>query len=80
MEFGEVHIPVDSQDLGVKAGKYFALLSHSGSRGLGANIAVHYTKLAKARSHLPKGVQHLSWLDLDSQEGMEYWLAMNLGR
>jgi len=78
VEFGEVHIPVDSQDLGVKAGKYFALLSHSGSRGLGANIAVHYTKLAKARSHLPKGVQHLSWLDLDSQEGMEYWLAMNL--
>lgn len=78
VEFGEVEIPTVSTELGVKAGKYFALLSHSGSRGLGANIALHYTKLAKKQSRLPKGIQHLSWLDLDSEEGMEYWLAMNL--
>jgi tRNA-splicing ligase RtcB len=22
--------------------------------------------------------QHLAWLDLDTKEGQEYWLAMNL--
>jgi tRNA-splicing ligase RtcB len=27
----------------IEAGEYFAVLSHSGSRGLGANIAKHYT-------------------------------------
>ncbi|MCB0619812.1 MAG: RtcB family protein, partial [Saprospiraceae bacterium] len=53
-------------------------LSHSGSRGLGANIARHYTKLAMERCPLPKEAKHLAWLSLDSEEGMEYWLAMNL--
>jgi tRNA-splicing ligase RtcB len=27
---------------------------------------------------LPAEAKHLAWLSLDSQEGMEYWLAMNL--
>ena len=70
--------PKTQTDLGLKRGRYFALLSHSGSRGLGANIAMHYTKLAKRRSRLPKEAQHLAWLDLNKEEGMEYWLAMNL--
>ncbi|MEZ4957074.1 MAG: RtcB family protein [Saprospiraceae bacterium] len=26
----------------------------------------------------PEGAKHLAWLDLDTQEGQEYWLAMNL--
>ncbi len=78
VEFGFVELPEDSKDLNLKKGEYLALLSHSGSRGLGANIAMHYTKLAKAQSQLPKGVRNLAWLDLDSEEGMEYWLAMNL--
>ena len=59
-------------------GSYLALLSHSGSRGLGANIAKNYTYLAQKQCHLPKQVQHLAWLDLDKHDGMEYWLAMNL--
>ena len=54
------------------------MLSHSGSRGLGANIARHYTKLAMEQCLLPKVAKHLAWLSLDSEEGMEYWLAMNL--
>lgn len=59
-------------------GKWLAVLSHSGSRGLGAEIARHYTKLAKSICRLPGEASNLAWLDLDSQEGVEYWMAMNL--
>jgi tRNA-splicing ligase RtcB len=58
--------------------EYLAVLSHSGSRGLGANIAKHYTYLATKQCLLPKNVQHLAWLDLNTHDGQEYWLAMNL--
>ncbi|MGB1039697.1 MAG: RtcB family protein, partial [Flavobacteriales bacterium] len=51
---------------------------HSGSRGLGANIAMHYSRLAEKQCPLPKQVQHLAWLDTTTHDGMEYWLAMNL--
>jgi len=54
------------------------LLSHSGSRGLGAAIAQHYKQIAMERCKLPRAAQHLAWLDLSAPEGMEYWLAMNL--
>lgn len=76
VEFGEVEITAD--DLGIPIGKYFALLSHSGSRGLGANIASHYTNLAIKQCPLPSRVQHLAWLDLKTHDGIEYWTAMNL--
>lgn len=70
---------VDVTDLpGVAPGRYLGLLSHSGSRGLGAQIAGHYTKVAKEICALPREVQHLAWLDLSSAEGQEYWQAMNL--
>ena len=59
-------------------GDYLGVLSHSGSRGLGANIAKHYTYLATKQCPLPKHVQHLAWLDLNTHDGQEYWLAMNL--
>jgi len=59
-------------------GKYIALLSHSGSRGFGAAIANHYSKLAMERTKLPKEAQHLAWLDMNSEEGQEYWISMNL--
>lgn len=78
VEFGVVTIPKDSPDLNLKAGKYMGLLSHSGSRGLGANIAQYYTRLARKSSPLADRYKHLSWLDLNTQEGQEYWLAMNL--
>ncbi len=68
----------DSGEFGMEKGQYLGLLSHSGSRGLGASIARHYTEIAKASCHLPKNAQHLAWLDLDSEEGMEYWISMNL--
>jgi tRNA-splicing ligase RtcB len=78
VEFGIAKIdnPENGWKLGV--GEYFAVLSHSGSRGLGANIAKHYTYLATKQCPLPKNVQHLAWLDLNTHDGQEYWLAMNL--
>jgi tRNA-splicing ligase RtcB len=59
-------------------GKYIALLSHSGSRGFGAHIAETYSKIAREKIALPDIARHLAWLDLGSEEGMEYWIAMNL--
>jgi tRNA-splicing ligase RtcB (3'-phosphate/5'-hydroxy nucleic acid ligase) len=77
VEFGIVELGEES-GLNIQAGKYLAVLSHSGSRGLGAEIARHYTKLATQKCLLPSGAQHLAWLSLDSEEGQEYWAAMNL--
>ena len=77
VEFGEIEI-VDT-GLGIEAGSYVALLSHSGSRGAGASVAEYYCGLARARRlELPKGLQHLAWLDLGTAEGLEYWAAMEL--
>ena len=78
VEFGIAEVTDADNHLGVAPGQYVAVLSHSGSRGMGANIAGHYTKLAKETCRLPKVAQHLAWLDLASEAGQEYWLAMNL--
>jgi tRNA-splicing ligase RtcB len=77
VEFGT--LTLDADDLGLKAGTYLALLSHSGSRGTGNAIATHYSKLAvEKHPELPKELTHLAWLDMDSEEGQEYWQAMEL--
>lgn len=78
VEFGQVDIIDASNEMGLEVGQYLAILSHSGSRGFGATIAQHYTNLAMEQCPLPKEAQHLAWLDLDSEAGQEYWLAMNL--
>ena len=64
----------------LEAGTYVALLSHSGSRGTGAAVCDHYSKLAFGlrRAELPSELLRLAWLSLDSQEGQEYWNAMEL--
>lgn len=77
VEFGLVSL-VENNEWKIPQGKYLAALSHSGSRGLGAEIARHYTKLAKELCHLPSEASNLAWLDLDSEAGQEYWIAMNL--
>jgi len=65
--------------LRLEPGEYLALLSHSGSRGTGAAVCSHYSKLARELNpKLPKEQEHLAWLDLGSQAGQEYWTAMNL--
>jgi len=77
VEFGV--LTLDTTDLGLAAGTYLALLSHSGSRGTGNLIATFYSKLAmRLHPELPKDLQHLAWLDLDTQAGQEYWQAMEL--
>jgi tRNA-splicing ligase RtcB len=61
-------------------GNYVGLLSHSGSRNPGKCVCDYYSKVARDR--LPKRYVeqfgYLAWLPLDTQEGEEYWLAMNL--
>ncbi|AOW20471.1 RtcB family protein [Urechidicola croceus] len=78
VEFGTVSIKDEHNEWNLIPGEYIGLLSHSGSRGLGANIAKHYTYLATKQCPLPKNVQHLAWLDMNTHDGQEYWLAMNL--
>jgi tRNA-splicing ligase RtcB len=65
--------------LGLQPGDYVALLSHSGSRSVGFKVADRYSKLAMEKHpDLDKSVRHLAWLSLDSEEGQEYWLSMEL--
>lgn len=78
-EFGLLTLENDAPDVGLKAGQYVALLSHSGSRGTGAAVCSTYSAIARAR--MPKRFEHLgrlAWLDMDTHEGQEYWAAMNL--
>jgi tRNA-splicing ligase RtcB len=77
VEFGE--LTVLDERVGLAAGTYLALLSHSGSRGTGAQVAQHYSKLARQlHPELPKELSHLAWLDLATEAGREYWNAMEL--
>ncbi len=78
VEWGILEISSTDELLGLPQGDYLALLSHSGSRGFGGNVANHYSKLAMKKTILPDEAKHLAWLDLNSEEGMEYWIAMNL--
>lgn len=78
VEWGIIEFEERDEALNIEKGKYLALLSHSGSRGMGATIAGYYTRLAKDLCRLPKEAANLAWLDMDSEAGQEYWLAMNL--
>lgn len=77
VEFGEIELK-ENNVLNLPEGNYMALLSHSGSRGLGAEIAKHYSQVARDVCRLPREVQHFAWLELDSEAGQEYWMSMNL--
>lgn len=77
VEWGELTMPDDALE-GIPGGTYLALLSHSGSRGFGASIANHYSGIAMKKTKLPQGAKHLAWLDMNTEEGQEYWIAMNL--
>lgn len=64
---------------GLAPGTYVALLSHSGSRGTGAAVCDHYSRIAFSQfSGMPNELKRLAWLSLDSAEGLEYWAAMEL--
>jgi tRNA-splicing ligase RtcB len=80
VEWGIVEL--GQPELGIPAGRYVGLLSHSGSRGPGARVCQRYTDIAiqgmKSKIRDDSQLKHLSWLNMDSQAGQEYWLAMNL--
>lgn len=77
VEFGELYL--EKSDLGLPAGHYLALLSHSGSRGVGEEVATHFSELAqRLKPNLPQELKALAWFDLDSSEGREYWDSMQL--
>ena len=77
VEFGQLTVFDDAA--GLSRGEYLALLSHSGSRGTGAQIAQHYSRLARElHPELPQELSHLAWLDLSTEAGQEYWAAMEL--
>ena len=77
VEFGL--LTVEDPSCGLPKGAYVALLSHSGSRGTGAAVCEHYSKLAtKLHPDLPRELSRLAWLSLDTAEGQEYWAAMEL--
>ncbi|MFQ5412163.1 MAG: RtcB family protein [Phycisphaerae bacterium] len=64
--------------LGLPAGRYVAILSHSGSRGPGHKVCAYYSKIAQEKhAHIPRQFRHLAWLPL-SGDGAEYWAAMEL--
>lgn len=78
-EFGVLTLTEPDAELGLAAGEYVALLSHSGSRGTGAAVCSTYSQVARQR--LPQDyadLAYLAWLDLNSDAGQEYWLSMNL--
>lgn len=77
VEFGIVQLE-EQNILGLPAGSYTSLLSHSGSRGMGAQIASAYTRIAREKCVLPKELQSMAWLDMNDEAGQEYWIAMNL--
>ena len=77
VEFGTFSL--GKADLGLEPGEYLAVLSHSGSRGAGAQIAGHFSKLAeKLHPHLHPSAKKLAWLSLTEAEGEDYWQAMSL--
>lgn len=79
VEWGALQLLKPDERLGLPEGRYLALLSHSGSRGFGAQVANHFTKLAReAHPTLPNEAAHLAWLSLSGSAGAEYWALMEL--
>lgn len=79
VNWGAFKLEKDDAVLGLEKGSYLALLSHSGSRGVGYQIADRFSKLAmEQHPNLDKSVKHLAWLPLDTHLGQEYWTSMEL--
>lgn len=64
--------------LSLEEGSYTAILSHSGSRGLGAAIAEYFTQIAKESCRLPREAGPFAWLDLNTEAGEQYWRCMEM--
>jgi len=73
----EIELP-HTNAINLPEGKYVGILSHSGSRGLGAAIADYYTTIAKETCRLPRQAGPFAWLSLKSDAGQEYWKCMEI--
>jgi tRNA-splicing ligase RtcB len=79
VEWGAFTLIDRDERLNLPPGEYLALLSHSGSRGVGFKIANLYSNLAQQQHPaLDPKVRHFAWLDLNSELGQEYWVSMEL--
>ncbi|HYO89473.1 MAG TPA: RtcB family protein [Candidatus Limnocylindrales bacterium] len=79
VEWGALELDSDDADTGLRAGRYLALLSHSGSRGVGFRITNHFSELARSQHpDLDPAVRHMAWFTLTSGDGQDYWQAMEL--
>ena len=73
VEFGALSVDAEpTRTLGLEPGEYLGLLSHSGSRGLGAQVCEFYSRRAMAlHEQLPKELRQLAWLSLADADGQE---------
>lgn len=79
VEWGTIEVTEEDERLGLEPGTYLALLSHSGSRGVGFKIANAYSQIAMDKHRtLEPAARHLAWLSLLGEAGQEYWRAMEL--
>ena len=63
VEWGTFRLYADDAQLGLEAGEYLALLSHSGSRGVGFKIANPIAQLAASGMRgSTTSLRHLAWL------------------
>ncbi|MEZ6209951.1 MAG: RtcB family protein [Phycisphaerales bacterium] len=79
VEWGEFQL--NEPTAACKPGNYLAVVSHSGSRGPGAKVCAHYSRLAEdLHPELEKSLRHLAWLSMDADQGAgeEYFAAMEL--
>lgn len=78
VEWTKLSVQADNP-LDLATGKYIALVSHSGSRGVGYKIANHFSQLAQQVCHfLPDHLRQLAYFTHDSELGQAYELAMDL--
>ena len=82
VEFGRLGLP-NPEAVGASGEPrpLLAVMSHSGSRGTGAAVCNKYSRIAKAlHPELASDplTRDLGWLDLDTDAGREYWLAMTV--
>ena len=73
----EIILP-EKNVFGLPGSRYIGILSHSGSRGLGAGIADYYTAIAKETCRLPRQAGPFAWLSLNTDVGQEYWKCMEI--
>ncbi len=63
-----------------KGDRFVALVTHSGSRGTGHQLATHYKNVAEEYTQrISRDIsKSYAWLSLDTEAGQEYWQAMQL--